>query len=338
MTIHRFGQLIIRVLALLVAESSLAGTEELPIPQGQVNEMIMLTVDKSSMQADLRTLPENLDLSRVLGSFKIAFGKELGDKAKEGDNRTPEGIYFAQSHIEGTKLLIKKYGPWAIPLDFPNPVDMFNGKTGHGIWLHGAGNDERIAEVNVTEGCVAFYNQDIKKLASWLEPHQGVIVISKDSADVNRKEDTANIMQRTKSWIAAWKTRDANAFIAHYSNDFRLGGRNKDSYGNYKRRVFSSYRTMDLDLSQIRVVTHPKYAVSIMNQDFNGDGRFVSNGRKVMFWTKNADGNWYILREIFENKRFSIPNFTEQDVTTLNHTDNSHAVNVRALTTAAAKH
>jgi murein L,D-transpeptidase YafK len=317
--------------------TAIAATGESSLPIQPVNEMIMLTVDKAALQADLRTLPENPLQSRVLGTFKIAFGKELGDKAKEGDNRTPEGIYFAQSHIDGSKLIAQKYGPWAIPLDFPNPVDIFHGKTGHGIWLHGAGNDKRIADVNVTEGCVAFYNQDIKKLAGWLEPHQAVVVISNDTLNVNLPQDTKSVLERTRTWIDAWKNRDAAGYISHYADEFQLSGRHKSSYGAYKERVFASYKKMDVDLTQVRVVTHPKYAVSIMNQDFNGDGRFFSNGRKVIFWTKGTDGNWYILREIFENMRFSIPNFTERDIISLNHTEDSHAANGGAAGSTVSK-
>ena len=74
-----------------------------------------------------------------------------------------------------------------------------------------------------------------------------------------------------------------------------------------------------------------------MNQDFKGGQHFVSNGRKVIFWTKNPDGQWYILREVFDNKRFSIPNFSENDVLTLNGNDRSHAVNTHAQTTSALK-
>ncbi len=337
MVTFRIGSIAICALVAVAASLASAAAGANGDDQERINEMIMLTVDKASLQADLQTLPEDVARSRVLGSFKIAFGKELGDKTKEGDNRTPEGIYFAQNHIEGAKLLTSKYGPWAIPLDFPNPVDMFHGKTGHGIWLHGAGNDERIADVNVTEGCVAFYNQDIKKLANWLEPYQGVVVISNDVNQVNRKEDVVSVQQRTNSWIAAWQNRSSDDYLSYYSDDFQLGGRGKSAYGSYKKRVFSSYKQMNVGLSQLRVITHPKYAVSIMNQDFTGDHHFSSIGRKVLFWTKGVDGAWYILREVFEKRRFSIPNFTVNDILSLGESANRHAGATRPVTTTAMK-
>ena len=36
--------------------------------------------------------------------FKIAIGKEKGDKQFEDDNKTPEGIYFVNRIIDGKSL------------------------------------------------------------------------------------------------------------------------------------------------------------------------------------------------------------------------------------------
>ncbi|MEZ4742710.1 MAG: L,D-transpeptidase family protein [Bdellovibrionota bacterium] len=282
-----------------------------------LSEMILLSVDKATMKAELKTWPEDASQSKVLKSFKIAMGKEKGDKEKEGDNKTPEGIYFPQKHISGSSLQQSKYGPRAIPLDFPNPIDKLDGKTGYGIWLHGAGNDERIAKTNVTEGCVAFYNNDINRLSSWLEPYQALVVIAKDSSEVNKELEIKAVKERTLNWIAAWQARDLDSYISFYSDDFQLKGRTKSSYADYKRGVFKSYKTMRVGISDLRIVTHPKYAVSIMNQDFDGDGRFISNGRKILFWSRAGNGEWQIVREHFSPRRFTPPVFTVKDINKL---------------------
>src|SRR5690606_38220912 len=84
-------------------------------------DMMVLTVDKTALKAELKTWPEEPLQASTLRSFKIAIGKVDGDKEVEGDNKTPEGIYFAQSHIDGSTLP-EKYGALAIPLNFPNPI------------------------------------------------------------------------------------------------------------------------------------------------------------------------------------------------------------------------
>ena len=81
-------------------------------------ELTMLLIDKKNHNATLQTLPTPEKGEKVIKNFKIATGKSRGDKEIEGDNKTPEGVYFTQPHIPGRKLWAQKYGPMAIPLDF----------------------------------------------------------------------------------------------------------------------------------------------------------------------------------------------------------------------------
>jgi murein L,D-transpeptidase YafK len=279
-------------------------------------DFMMLMVDKSALAAELRTWPEKFAESKLLKSFKIAIGKAEGDKEFEGDNKTPEGVYFAQHHIDGNTLP-EKYGTMAIPIDFPNPIDQMKGKTGHGIWLHGVDRESRIEEAKVTEGCVAFYNSDIANLASWLKSHQGVVVIAGDLKTVNQQDDLEAVRSSTLSWMDSWANRDIDGYISWYAPAFNNAGMNLKAYKDYKQRVFSSYKTMTVAYDHLRVITHPKYAISFFNQDFRGDNRFVSDGRKVLYWEKTDEGHWRIVREIFEKRRFEFVTFTESELALL---------------------
>jgi len=276
--------------------------------------MVFMAVDKTKLIAELRTWTEDLAQSEVLSKFPIAIGKEKGDKLKAGDNRTPEGIYFTQTHISPSQIPVEKYGPQAVPLDFPNPFDLFQNKTGYGIWLHGAGNDNRMAEATVTEGCVAFYNRDIKKLSSWLVPYQAAVVISRDIDSINRVDDMQNVKMRTEAWLAAWASKDLKSYLDFYDTEFNLDGRNRTQFKEYKQNLFAKYATMDVKGYGIRVLTHEKYAVAAMNQDFTGNGSYVSNGRKVLYWIKAKDGQWKILRETFGERKFEPLAWTQQDL------------------------
>lgn len=285
-------------------------------PATNYTDFIVLLVNKSALTAELRTWPEYFADSKLLKSFKIAIGKAEGDKEFEGDNRTPEGVYFAQLHING-KTLPQKYGTMAIPIDFPNPIDQLKGKTGHGIWLHGVDRDARIEEAKVTEGCVAFYNQDIANLSSWLRSHQGVVVIAEDNKEVNQVADLDLIKKQTLEWMQAWADRDVDTYTSFFSPGFSSGSMNFSQYKDYKKRVFTSYKKMTVSYDHLRVISHSKYAVSFFNQDFRGDNRFVSNGRKVLYWDRMEDGSWKIVREVFENRRFEFVTFTDQEVALL---------------------
>ncbi len=269
-----------------------------PEPKALEDELIWLSVDKDALRATLATLPPFPEKPVVLQDFRIAVGKAKGDKLVRGDNRTPEGIYFTLSHVPERQLFVPKYGRVAVPLDFPNLIDKMDKHTGYGIWLHGAGDDNRIAAENVTEGCVAFYNDDIVKLKNWLVPQQGIVMISADAKSINIPQDRQEIHDLTEKWFTAWTQRHLDDYINFYSKDFEHEGRSKQQYKKYKSRVFRSYKSMNVETTTLRVLTHAKYAVAIMNQTFKGDQRFHSHGRKVLYWRKE-DGAWKIARETF---------------------------------------
>jgi hypothetical protein len=58
----------------------------------------------------------------VIKQLPCATGQADGDKLKEGDLRTPEGVYFVRRKLAGG-LDYELYGDLAFTLDFPNPVD-----------------------------------------------------------------------------------------------------------------------------------------------------------------------------------------------------------------------
>lgn len=301
-------------LALAMASTTLAQAALVPTKKTDFKseEMVFLLVDKAKLQADLMTWPEDEKVSEKLFSFRIAIGKEEGDKQKTGDNRTPEGIYFAKKIIAGG--LPAKYGPFAIPIDFPNPLDRFLGKTGYGIWLHGVEQDTRIEASKITEGCVAFYNADIEALTKWIMPEQSVIVIAKNAKEVNQAQDIEQVRKLTLGWVDAWAKRDIERYIGFYTDDFKHLNRNLKAFQKYKRRVFSSYRNMSVKMSQVRVFTHDRYAVVVMNQDFNGDNRYKTFGRKVLYWQRSDQGEWKLFHEDFDDKPIRLSRFSKEKI------------------------
>ena len=277
-----------------------------------MKDVILLSVDKSALTAELRTLPEGPTEPKSLRSFKIAIGKAEGDKERQGDNKTPEGIYFTTGTINGKQLTAAKYGPVAIPLNFPNPIDQLQGKTGYGIWLHGVG-ERRIEDAKVTEGCIAFMNNEITSLINWLRPNHGVVVIAKSAAEVNQPDDVSHVLSASQDWVDAWGKRDMDRYINHYADDFDNNGKNRDAYRAYKTAVFKSYKNMNVTMKNMRIVTHPKYAVVMMNQDFSGDNRFRSDGRKMLYMRREG-GNWKIVRELFDNFMMNPVKYSNDDL------------------------
>lgn len=109
---------------------------------------------------------------RVSRAFPCIHGRVEGDKEKQGDLRTPEGIYFITRKIT-QQLDFLEYGPHAFALNYPNPVDRIRRKTGGGIWLHSKGRP--IAGLQ-TRGCLALEQTDICKLLSVLAPGTPLLI------------------------------------------------------------------------------------------------------------------------------------------------------------------
>lgn len=284
-------------------------------PNASGRGFLLLVVDKTNLRAELKTWPVDPLASRVLFSFRVAIGKVSGDKAFQGDKKTPEGIYLTHEVIDGSRLPAK-YGPLAIPLNFPNPIDLIHRKTGYGIWLHGVEQDSRVEAANVTDGCVAFYNADIERLGKWLVPQQAIVMINDSNEGTNDLQQIERVRQNTTAWYTAWQNRDLDKFMAFYDQDFRHKKYSREGYRQYKQRVFKLYKDMAVNHGGIRVFVHQKYALTLMDQDFTGDS-YVSAGRKFLYWRKHDDGEWRIQHESFDDLRVEPTEFSYRDVVEL---------------------
>lgn len=130
----------------------------LPTPSGEA--IHTLVVDKS--RRELFVLEETQDNYIIVTRYPVSLGSERGDKATQGDNRTPEGLYRITEIKDGK--LPQKYGPRAYVLNYPNDLDRRQNKSGYGIWLHGSGMGDK---TKPTEGCVQLNDFHIIELGEY---------------------------------------------------------------------------------------------------------------------------------------------------------------------------
>ena len=102
--------------------------------------------------------------------YRIACGRNLGNKTRRGDRKTPEGTFKINQILnakgiphdfnDGKGPVKDAYGPWFLRLDVPGY---------HDIGIHGTHLPESIGS-RVTEGCIRLTNEDITDLKSrvWL--------------------------------------------------------------------------------------------------------------------------------------------------------------------------
>jgi murein L,D-transpeptidase YafK len=136
---------------------------------------------------------EKKDYSDI-SEFFISYGQKDGSKAKEGDNKTPEGIYFAtgiKTKQDLNNLPEELYGTYAVPLNYPNPVDQKLGSSGYGIWLHGTDSEEKLSGKNITKGCIIMENTNINQLVKYIRVMKTPVIVSSSLKDITlEKNDT----------------------------------------------------------------------------------------------------------------------------------------------------
>ena len=120
----------------------------------------------SKLKRELYVLNQYQDTLCVM---RCGLGSNLGNKARIGDRRTPEGV-FAISNIhdsrtwthdfkDGNGRIPGAYGPWFIRLAVP----MFKG-----IGIHGTCFPNSIG-TRCSEGCIRLHNKDIEKLIGYIK-------------------------------------------------------------------------------------------------------------------------------------------------------------------------
>ena len=153
-------------------KSTITRTIKKPVAVKEENPYYII-VDKSDYELKV------YDAEGWFATYPIVFGsKDLGDKMKEGDKKTPNGNF---------KIILKKIHPkWGpeLLLDFPNEMDRLkfaerkqkgiipkSAKIGNGIAIHATRPEEEWTIDNFynwTDGCVSVKYTEMKDLFSYI--------------------------------------------------------------------------------------------------------------------------------------------------------------------------
>lgn len=239
---------------------------------------------------------------RFVADYYIAHGKLGAEKTREGDKRTPVGVYHVTANLPRQKLS-DFYGSGAFPINYPNEWDRQQGRNGHGIWLHGTPSDTYSRPPRASDGCVVLTNQDLDTLSGYLQVGLTPVIISNTiewlSLDDWASERTA-LNREIEAWRKDWESRDVNRYLAHYSRSFR---NNEGDYGQWaqqKRLVAAGKSWVKVDLSKLSVFRNPgkqDMIVVTFEQDYRSNN--LSNVlKKRQYWVKEG-GRWKIIYEGF---------------------------------------
>ncbi|GAB6069512.1 hypothetical protein JCM30760_06090 [Thiomicrorhabdus hydrogeniphila] len=138
-----------------------------------------------------------------VADYYVTMGRKGSGKQKEGDNRTPIGVYHVVDLLPDSSLP-DLYGVGALPLNYPNDWDKEHGKTGSGIWLHGVPSDTYIRAPKASRGCVVLNNTAMKRLlADYQLPYSTpVLIVDQKHANSGFVESKQKLLQDVKGWLA----------------------------------------------------------------------------------------------------------------------------------------
>jgi len=135
--------------------------------------------------------------------YYVTMGRKGSGKQREGDLRTPVGVYHMVDLLPG-KDLPDLYGVGALPLNYPNEWDKKQGKTGSGIWLHGVPSDTYIRPPKSSRGCVVLNNDVMERLLQKFDlPFSTpVVIVDENVSNLAFKESKKSVLSNLKAWLA----------------------------------------------------------------------------------------------------------------------------------------
>lgn len=262
-------------------------------------------VDKNSRELKVYE-PGSKPQLRVIEQADI--GKNQGDKQKENDHRTPEGIYFLEKKLSPPEIPFDLYGSLAFTSNYPNYFDRFLGKTGNGIWLHAV--PDTIPLTRGSRGCVVVKDQAIKSLSNLVQLGDSSLVIvpealylSDDKMELQKKE----ILSFFEAWRENWEKQSLETYLEAYHESFHGGGMNKKLWSQHKTKLKNQYTNIKIELEPLLILKFGDQVVARFDQTYKSD-QYEDKGIKTIYAFWSSDQKIKILREDFKVAQNNINN------------------------------
>jgi L,D-transpeptidase YnhG len=246
---------------------------------------LYLFENTTSNKASKHSAPE----LRLVNDFYISVGLFGIDKFAEGDKRTPLGIYYITSHLTSDKLP-DFYGAGALPINYPNALDVQRGRTGSGIWLHGTPPEQFVRAPQASDGCVVLANPDLERLLKTVQIRTTPVVIAPELRWVapealrNHREE---FEQALDGWRQAKSQGDPRQLKRFYSSRFTQRGRNLAQW----------WPQMEYELRQSGQRERELKHVSLLRWTDNQETMVVTFGEVAVGQKRGATLRQYWLRE-----------------------------------------
>ena len=268
------------------------------VVQLQPDQKYALVVDTS--KSTLYVFENHAGTARYLADYYISSGKNGIDKLREGDKKTPLGVYHVTSSMPREKLA-DLYGVGAFPINYPNEWDRREGRKGGGIWLHGTPSDTYSRPPQASDGCVVLTNHDLDAIRQRVQIGLTPVIISSSIEWVQPqaisalRQELGNVVEE---WRRDWESLNTDRYLAHYSASFTSGTQNYKAFAQQKRQVNAGKQWVKVKLDRVSMFLYPgkeRLAVVTFDQAYTSSN--LSNGmRKRQYWIKDG-ATWKIVHE-----------------------------------------
>jgi len=243
-------------------------------------------------------------LKKIIDEYVVT-GSVVGDKQRQGDGKTPNGIYRFIKKLQG-KELASRYGPVAFPIDYPNALDRLHKKDGNGIWLHGYPMDVNRRPPQDTRGCFSLANNRLQQVAKYVKLKRSWVITGENfkfDQDQDKQALLASVQRDIEAWRQDWMSLDTEAYLSHYHPDFRSGKRDLKAWKRYKRRVNANKAFVEVNFSNLTLMRDPNRwpEGEVMLAEFDQRYRssnYADKGRKRLYLARDSkDSPWKVLLE-----------------------------------------
>lgn len=193
------------------------------------------------------------------GSSYMSIGKSGDGKRRNGDRRTPLGIYFVTEQLD-TSRLHEKYGMTAFVLDYPNVLDRRRQYTGDGIWVHGVDRRGGKRPPRDTDGCIAIPNESLAALEDKFSANLTPVIVTRRLQWVERgavDEIGRELEAAVAEWADSQQQGALHRYLSLYHDDFRHWGMNRPEWLAFQTELSGSRRPERVTISDLLLLADP---------------------------------------------------------------------------------
>ncbi|MBX2882896.1 MAG: L,D-transpeptidase family protein [Granulosicoccus sp.] len=310
---------------LLEAKARLAAADAEPVQHTpyelvqageDVSQVILVDLNRSMLyQYDTSSDTPVLLRQHYAGSGKAGYGK-----LREGDNKTPLGVYSIVD-FRADAALPELYGSGALTLDYPNALDRQLGRTGYGIWLHGVPRFQLSRSPRSSEGCVTMSNAHLTRLSRQVDISTTRIILTDSHtlvADSELKKLRTEYHHLFRRYQKAWTDKDPSVIQDLYRNTSANETKRTEDNLPVLRPAMTDQRFVSagylnalssVESQDISIFLNPGISSTNPGQHRPDrqdtpehlvmSARFGSNDEHqiTVYWARSADDQWYVAAE-----------------------------------------